>query len=454
MSRNLMPKSGAMAPYVVVNRDAAVAGVFSVDGEAGAVDLTKKYVLITSYNQRVGSLEVKVATIEGNIENINLSISSINTAIAANTASIKTKADKTSVDTSINEINKNIEDINTSLGTTLKIGQNLADVSDKSIARTNLNVDRLDQALVDSTILKSGNSNVRFIIHDNGNWGLFNATENKWKPLGIAQGGHAGVLGSGGTQTILLSPNKDKYLFVNDSGSWGCYSNTPGVGATPLSVANGGTGASTVEDARNNLQLGRAAYVQFAYVTCETTSYPGITMRNLRRNGSSDAGARLQLEIPDGVNSRPYLNQVPLSGSTGSIINQLPSTAGVLAVQGTSGREYKKDIDLADPNEALSRILDLELVNFVYKDDDQQRVRFGVIAEDAEKIAPQYIKHNQFPIPGTEVFDDEGNKISEEYQDRPSIDVNPIVMDLLGCVQAQQKHIDELKELVKQLLTK
>lgn len=43
MSRDLMPKSGILQPYVVVSRDAAVVGVSTVDGVAGAVNLTDKY---------------------------------------------------------------------------------------------------------------------------------------------------------------------------------------------------------------------------------------------------------------------------------------------------------------------------------------------------------------------------------------------------------------------------
>lgn len=43
MSRELMPKSGIMMPHVVVTRDAAVVGVSTVDGQAGAIDLTGKY---------------------------------------------------------------------------------------------------------------------------------------------------------------------------------------------------------------------------------------------------------------------------------------------------------------------------------------------------------------------------------------------------------------------------
>lgn len=43
MSRELMPKSGIMMPHVVVTRDAAVVGVSTVDGAAGAINLTEKY---------------------------------------------------------------------------------------------------------------------------------------------------------------------------------------------------------------------------------------------------------------------------------------------------------------------------------------------------------------------------------------------------------------------------
>lgn len=47
MARELMPKSGIMMPYVVVTRDAAVVGVSTVDGVAGEINLTNKYLQIT-----------------------------------------------------------------------------------------------------------------------------------------------------------------------------------------------------------------------------------------------------------------------------------------------------------------------------------------------------------------------------------------------------------------------
>lgn len=79
--------------------------------------------------------------------------------------------------------------------------QNLGDVPDKALARINLELDRVEQ--------KSN-------------------------------------------ETKILSPNKKTYVFIND-GDWGCYNTESGT--IPLSVARGGTGGTTDEEARNNLKI-------------------------------------------------------------------------------------------------------------------------------------------------------------------------------------------------------
>lgn len=94
MARKFMPQSSALMPYIVANRDAAVAGVFTVDGEGGSVDLTGKYVQIEDYNQRVGSLEAQVTTNKDDITNIKTSVSSINSSIGAINTSLSNKAAK------------------------------------------------------------------------------------------------------------------------------------------------------------------------------------------------------------------------------------------------------------------------------------------------------------------------------------------------------------------------
>ncbi|QLF85295.1 tail fiber [Salmonella virus STSR3] len=128
--------------------------------------------------------------------------------------------------------------------------------------------------------------------------------------------------------------------------------------------------------------------------------------------------------------------------NVGQLVINVPYSSGT-ALQGTSGTEYKRDIKDADLSEAVNRIDALRMVNFVYKDDEKNRERFGIIAEEAELVAPQYIKHNREPV--ADIIDEYGNKIGEETRDRPSIDNNPIVMDLLGYVKDLKLQVDELK---------
>ncbi|ECF6844799.1 tail fiber domain-containing protein [Salmonella enterica subsp. enterica serovar Meleagridis] len=214
---------------------------------------------------------------------------------------------------------------------------------------------------------------------------------------------------------------------------------------TPLSVAQGGTGGATPADAANNIGLGQNSSPFFSQVNISTTGYAILGVQNTSR-GAADVGARVSLEASVAANSRGSIIQKNNQNTPENQIESLlPSSPGVLAVQGTSGREYKKDIEDADTCEAMRRIMGLRMVNFVYKDDELARVRFGIIAEEAEDVAPQYVKHNQFPVPGSQVYNEEGQLVNQQYADRPSIDNNPIVMDLLGCIQNLQAQITELK---------
>ncbi|WP_407163299.1 tail fiber domain-containing protein [Citrobacter amalonaticus] len=147
-------------------------------------------------------------------------------------------------------------------------------------------------------------------------------------------------------------------------------------------------------------------------------------------------------------NGRAYFIARDRSGSgTGQLVIYQPSSSGTLALQGTSGLAYKRDIKDADLAEAVNRIDALRMVNYVYKDDEQNRERFGIIAEEAELVAPQYIKHNSEEI--ADIMDDDGNKIGAETRDRPSVDNNPIVMDLLGYVKHLKAEIEMLKTALK-----
>ncbi|ECZ9958567.1 tail fiber domain-containing protein [Salmonella enterica subsp. enterica serovar Senftenberg] len=234
---------------------------------------------------------------------------------------------------------------------------------------------------------------------------------------------------------------------VSDKAKKGNYSDITSLTGltTPLSVAQGGTGGATPADAANNIGLGQKSSPFFSQLNISTTGYAIIGVQNTSR-GATDVGARVSIEASVAANSRGSIIQKNNQNTAENQIESLlPSSPGVLAVQGTSGREYKKDIEDADTCEAMRRIMGLRMVNFVYKDDELARVRFGIIAEEAEDVAPQYVKHNQFPVPGSQVYNEEGQLVNQQYADRPSIDNNPIVMDLLGGIQNLQAQITELK---------
>lgn len=176
-------------------------------------------------------------------------------------------------------------------------------------------------------------------------------------------------------------------------------------------------------------------------------SYSTINVVDI--TNSSDIVGRMWRIGLNGVGGFNFIGRKRNDSTTGQIVINLPASSGTLALQGTSGIAYKKDIKNASPKEAFDRISNQRLVNFVYKDDEQERVRFGVIAEEAEIVAPQYIKHNQEPY--EDILDGDGNKIGEKKQDRPSIDTNPIVMDLIGAVHYLRDEVDQLKAELSEL---
>ncbi|ENO7474863.1 tail fiber domain-containing protein [Citrobacter amalonaticus] len=174
--------------------------------------------------------------------------------------------------------------------------------------------------------------------------------------------------------------------------------------------------------------------------------YCGTIIEDTQSGLSNVVGRQWRFAL-NGSGGSYFLARLRGGANTGQLVINMPTTSGTLALQGTSGLAYKRDIKDADLTEAVNRIDALRMVNYVYKDDEQERLRFGIIAEEAEKVAPQYIKHNSEEI--ADIMDDDGNKIGAETRDRPSVDNNPIVMDLLGYVKHLKAEIEMLKTALK-----
>lgn len=162
---------------------------------------------------------------------------------------------------------------------------------------------------------------------------------------------------------------------------------------------------------------------------------------------NADAVGKTWIMSLNGTSGLQFIARNREQSNVGQLVINMPYSSGTLALQGTSGLAYKRDIKDADLAEAVNRIDALRMVNYVYKDDEQNRERFGIIAEEAELVAPQYIKHNSEEI--ADIMDDDGNKIGAETRDRPSVDNNPIVMDLLGYVKHLKAEIEMLKTALK-----
>ncbi|HCR1106753.1 TPA: tail fiber domain-containing protein [Klebsiella aerogenes] len=115
------------------------------------------------------------------------------------------------------------------------------------------------------------------------------------------------------------------------------------------------------------------------------------------------------------------------------------SQRGSVQFLGTSDARLKHDITPTDGQQSVDRIKALELVTFVYNDDEQNRVRRGIIAQQAEEVDEQYVKHVNISYL-------DGNK--QVNSERLQLDNNVIMMGTLAAVKVLIKRVEALENKI------
>lgn len=153
---------------------------------------------------------------------------------------------------------------------------NLSDVADRRSAVNNLGLGWIDSDASNS-LLSSPDLSHRLVL---GNDGLFvwQTSDGQTVPIAVTSGGTGSTTAEGARvnlqldrfaqsskQTFMYAQNKKMKIYVDDNGDWGAYDETSRA-IKPLPVNRGGTGAMDVSGARNNFGLGETQDVTFGQV--------------------------------------------------------------------------------------------------------------------------------------------------------------------------------------------
>ena len=119
------------------------------------------------------------------------------------------------------------------------------------------------------------------------------------------------------------------------------------------------------------------------------------------------------------------------------------SQRGAVAFQGSSDYRYKHDIEPFDGQYSLDLINQLGPVTFIYDDDEQNRVRRGIIAQQAQEVDPQYVK-----LISTSYMNEKGEIVNKE---RLVLDSNVFLMDAICAIQVLDQKYAVLSKRVAEL---
>ncbi|HFJ4337637.1 tail fiber domain-containing protein [Enterobacter hormaechei] len=217
-----------------------------------------------------------------------------------------------------------------------------------------------------------------------------------------------------------------------------------------VGVSDGGTGATNAADARANLGLGTSATRDVGTDSgnvMQVGAFGVGTYQAPRPNDAnssfiSDADGNTSWAPANGCGYQSSYNTQRIAqmwvttGGAGYcrfLLNTNPQTAKtdapwtVFQSAGTSDINFKKVTGDLDLNESLSNIEAMDFKTFYYLADEDKVIRRGVIAQELEKIDPQYVH-------------------SAEESGKMTLDLNPLVLDALAAIKALTIRVRELEK--------
>jgi len=112
----------------------------------------------------------------------------------------------------------------------------------------------------------------------------------------------------------------------------------------------------------------------------------------------------------------------------------------------SSSARYKNNIQNMENVDWLYR---LRPVNFTYKTDTSHIKQYGFIAEEVEKVKPEFVSYNKQGKPETVSYTEMISPMIKAIQDQKAT-----IESQEAKLEDQQKQIDELKAMVKELLSR
>ncbi|WP_367376613.1 prophage tail fiber N-terminal domain-containing protein [Hafnia alvei] len=173
--------------------------------------------------------------------------------------------------------------------------------------------------------------------------------------------------------------------------------------------------------------------VQGTQLAANKETYPTISMICSSISTATSVGSRLNFEI---AGDQPYVVMRRADGSSANqvLINFPKTSKGQFATEATCDANLKKNIQDYDGVQSLNNINAMELKTYIFKDDEKNRVRRGVIAQQIEQIDPEYVK---------DVYQ---QKEDETPYTLKVLDGNALLLDALAAIQVLSQKIKVLEE--------